>query len=47
VREVAGGYLKDHPLDDQGQAHVQMMRLEVEAERLKEGYSTGFKNHHL
>jgi len=33
VREVAGGYLKDHPLDDQGQAHVQMMRLEVEAMR--------------
>lgn len=33
VREVAGGYLKEWPLDENGRAHVQMMRLEVEAKR--------------
>ena len=33
VREVAEGYLKEHPVDESGQAHVRMMRLEVEAMR--------------
>jgi trans-aconitate 2-methyltransferase len=33
VREVAGRYLGRYPLDEKGQAHVQMMRLEVEAEK--------------
>ena len=33
AREVAGGYIDHHPLDDQGRSHVQMVRLEVEAER--------------
>jgi trans-aconitate methyltransferase len=31
--EVAGGYIDCYPLDDQGRSHVQMVRLEVEAER--------------
>jgi trans-aconitate 2-methyltransferase len=31
--EVAGGYIDRYPLDDQGRSHVQMVRLEVEAER--------------
>jgi trans-aconitate methyltransferase len=33
VREIAGMYLDRYPLDENGQAHVQMMRLEVEAEK--------------
>ncbi|MFA6373427.1 MAG: hypothetical protein WCW68_12450 [Methanothrix sp.] len=33
VKEIAGRYLKVYPLDENGQAHVQMMRLEVEAEK--------------
>jgi len=33
VREIAGMYLNRYPLDKNGQAHVQMMRLEVEAEK--------------
>jgi trans-aconitate 2-methyltransferase len=33
VSEVAGGYIDRYPLDDQGRSHVQMVRLEVEAER--------------
>jgi trans-aconitate methyltransferase len=31
VKEVAGRYLQRYPLDEKGQAHVQMMRLEVDA----------------
>jgi trans-aconitate 2-methyltransferase len=31
VSEIAGRYLERYPLDEKGQAHVQMMRLEVEA----------------
>ena len=37
VREIAGRYLERYPLDEKGQAHVQMMRLEVEAERPRAG----------
>ncbi|MFZ3148417.1 MAG: methyltransferase domain-containing protein [Methanothrix sp.] len=33
VKEIAGRYLERYPLDENGQAHVQMMRLEVEAEK--------------
>jgi trans-aconitate 2-methyltransferase len=33
VSEVARRYLERYPLDENGQAHVQMMRLEVEADR--------------
>ena len=33
VAEMARGYLKEWPLDENGRAHVQMMRLEVEAKR--------------
>jgi trans-aconitate 2-methyltransferase len=33
VSEVAGRYIDRYPLDDQGRSHVQMVRLEVEAER--------------
>ncbi|OPY50383.1 MAG: Fibrillarin-like rRNA/tRNA 2'-O-methyltransferase [Methanosaeta sp. PtaU1.Bin112] len=33
IKEIAGRYLERYPLDRNGQAHVQMMRLEVEAER--------------
>ena len=29
--ELVDTYLADHPLDEQGQAHVRMVRLEVEA----------------
>jgi trans-aconitate methyltransferase len=34
VSEVAGRYIDRYPLDDQGRSHVQMVRLEVEAERV-------------
>ncbi len=33
VMDVVDSYLQRHPLDDQGLAHVQMVRLEVEAVR--------------
>ncbi|MCX6673319.1 MAG: methyltransferase domain-containing protein [Methanothrix sp.] len=33
VKEIADRYLERYPLDGKGQAHVQMMRLEVEAEK--------------
>jgi len=33
VREIADRYLERYPLDEKGQAHVPMMRLEVEAEK--------------
>lgn len=33
VKQVAGRYLERYPLDENGLAHVQMMRLEVEAEK--------------
>ena len=33
VREMAKSYLRDYPLDENGQAHVRMMRLEVAARR--------------
>ncbi len=33
VREIARRYLEIYPLDENGQTHVQMMRLEVEAEK--------------
>jgi len=33
VKEVAARYLEKCPLDENGQAHVQMMRLQVEADR--------------
>ncbi len=33
VKEIARRYLESYPLDEKGQAHVQMMRLEVEAEK--------------
>lgn len=33
VKQVAGRYLESYPLDENGLAHVQMMRLEVEAEK--------------
>jgi trans-aconitate methyltransferase len=34
VKEIAASYLERYPLDERGQAHVQMMRLEVEADRI-------------
>jgi trans-aconitate methyltransferase len=34
VKEVAARYLEKCPLDECGQAHVQMIRLEVEADRM-------------
>ena len=34
IREIAEGYISDHPLDSNGQVHVRMMRLEVEAEKV-------------
>jgi trans-aconitate 2-methyltransferase len=37
VKEIAESYLERHPLDDKGRAHVQMMRLEVEAEKPRPG----------
>ena len=33
IREVAKRYLERYPLDGHGKAHVQMMRLEVDAQR--------------
>ena len=33
VKEIAARYLERYPLDEKGRAHVQMMRLEVEAEK--------------
>jgi trans-aconitate 2-methyltransferase len=33
VKEIVVRYLERYPLDEKGQAHVQMMRLEVEAEK--------------
>lgn len=33
IRELVDRYLADHPLDDSGKAHVDMVRLEVEATR--------------
>ena len=39
VKEIAGRYLERYPLDEKGQAHVQMMRLEVEAEKPRAGMS--------
>jgi len=33
VREIARRYLERHPLDEKGQAHVRMMRLQVEARK--------------
>ena len=33
VQQIARRYLERYPLDEKGRAHVQMMRLEVEAER--------------
>jgi len=33
IAEVAGRYLEHHPLDGDGQAHVEMVRLEVEAQK--------------
>lgn len=33
VTEIAGRYLERYPLDEKGQTHVQMMRLEVLAEK--------------
>ncbi|MDD2755001.1 MAG: methyltransferase domain-containing protein [Methanothrix sp.] len=40
VKEIAGMYLDRYPLDENGQAHVQMMRLEVEAEKPRPGEVT-------
>jgi trans-aconitate 2-methyltransferase len=37
VKEIAGRYLERYPLDEKGQAHVQMMRLEVEAVAADQG----------
>ncbi|MBN1236282.1 MAG: methyltransferase domain-containing protein [Methanotrichaceae archaeon] len=33
VKEIVGRYLERFPLDEKGQAHVQMMRLQVEAKK--------------
>lgn len=33
VKEIGRRYIDRHPLDNQGRVHVQMMRLQVEAER--------------
>ena len=40
VREIARKYLDRYPLDGKGQAHVQMMRLKVEAEKPRAGEET-------
>ncbi|MDQ1261973.1 MAG: Fibrillarin-like rRNA/tRNA 2-O-methyltransferase, partial [Euryarchaeota archaeon] len=37
VKEIAGRYLERYPLDEKGRAHVQMMRLEVEAGAAEQG----------
>ena len=37
VREMASRYLERYPLDEEGLVHVQMMRLEVEAEKPRAG----------
>ncbi len=37
VKEIAGKYLEIYPLDEKGQTHVQMMRLEVLAEKPNSG----------
>ena len=37
IGEVADGYIERNPLDLDGMVHVQMMRLEVEAEKLDNG----------
>ncbi|MFZ2471926.1 MAG: methyltransferase domain-containing protein [Methanothrix sp.] len=37
VKEIARRYLEVYPLDENGRAHVQMMRLEVEAEKPRAG----------
>jgi hypothetical protein len=37
LREIARKYLDRYPLDEKDQAHVQMMRLEVEAEKPRAG----------
>jgi trans-aconitate methyltransferase len=39
VKEIAEKYLVRYPLDEKGQAHVQMMRLEVEAEKPHASFS--------
>ena len=33
ICEIAEGYVSTHPLDSDGQVHVEMVRLEVEAEK--------------
>jgi len=33
VLEIVNRYIREHPLDGEGRVHVQMMRLEVEAEK--------------
>lgn len=32
INEIVNKYIENHPLDNEGFVHVQMMRLEVEAE---------------
>jgi trans-aconitate 2-methyltransferase len=36
VEDIADTYLAEHPLDDEGQAHVAMVRLEVQGRRPEE-----------
>jgi trans-aconitate 2-methyltransferase len=33
IQEIAQDYVSAHPLDNEGQVHVKMIRLEVEAEK--------------
>lgn len=33
ISEVIDRYIQEHPLDDEGNVHVGMVRLEVEAEK--------------
>jgi trans-aconitate methyltransferase len=35
--DLVSAYLAEHPLDEQGRTHVQMIRLEVEAIKLSSG----------
>jgi trans-aconitate methyltransferase len=46
IEDIVAAYLRDHPLDDEGIAHVKMKRLEVEAvkpQRLTRCYGETYK----
>jgi trans-aconitate 2-methyltransferase len=37
IRDIAEGYVSTHPVDSDGNVHVKMVRLEVEAEKASDG----------